>query len=60
MPYEGCSTPSLLSLIAAPAVQQVSEKGLFGKPYVRLGRLFVAVGSWVYQQGRALGYVIEF
>lgn len=46
---------SFMSLIAAPAVQQASEKGLFGKPYVRLGRLFMTIGMWVYQQGGALG-----
>ncbi len=48
--------PLFISLVAAPAVQNASEKGLFGKPYVRLGRLYAAIGMWVYQQGGALGY----
>lgn len=50
---------SLLSVIAAPAVRQVGEKGLFGKPFVRLGRLFIAIGCWVYQQGGVLGYGLK-
>lgn len=50
---------SFLSVIAAPAVRQVGEKGLFGKPYVRLGRLFLVIGSWVFQQGGALGYSLK-
>ena len=50
---------SFLSVIAAPAVRQVSEQGLFGKPFVRLGKLFIVVGYWVYQQGGALGYGLK-
>ena len=47
---------SFVTLVAAPAWRQVTEKTLFGKLYVRVGRLFMAVGYWVYQQGGALGY----
>lgn len=47
---------SFLSVVAAPAVQQVSEQGSFGKPFVRLGRLFIVIGYWVYQQGGAVAY----
>ena len=48
--------PTLLEVVAAPAVLQVIEKPLFGKPYVRVGRLFVAIGAFLYQQGGALAY----
>ena len=48
--------PTLLEVVAAPAVLQVIEKPLFGKPYVRIGRLFFAIGAFLYQQGGALGY----
>jgi hypothetical protein len=45
-----------MSIVAAPAWKQVAEKQLFGKPYIRVGKLFTVVGVWVYQQGGALGY----
>ena len=44
-------------IIAAPAIQLVLEKGLFGKPYIRLGKLYFTVGSWVFQEGGVVGYV---
>lgn len=50
---------SFLSAIAAPAVRQVSEQRLLGKPFVRLGKLFIVVGYWVYQQGGVLGYGLK-
>jgi hypothetical protein len=50
---------SFLSIVAAPAVRQAVEKNLFGKRYIRLGRLFVMVGDWVFQQGGALGYSLK-
>ena len=50
---------SFLTIIACPAVQNITEKSLFGKPYVRIGRLFVALGYWVYQQGGLLGYALR-
>ena len=48
--------PTLLEVVAAPAVLQVIEKPLLGKPFVRVGRLFVAIGAFLFQQGGALGY----
>jgi len=50
---------NLLTLVAVPAVQQVSEQGLFGGPFVRLGKLFTVVGSWLFQQGGVLGYTLR-
>lgn len=50
---------SFLTVIARPAVQNITEKPLFGKPYVRIGRLFFALGSWVFQQGGLLGYALR-
>lgn len=48
--------PSFMSIVAAPAWKQVTKQPLFGKPYIRVGKLFAVVGAWVYQQGGALGY----
>ena len=50
---------SFLTVIATPAVQQVGEKSLFGKPQVRIGRLFNVIGYWVYQQGGVMGYALR-
>lgn len=50
---------SFLTFMAAPAIRQATEKSIFGKPYVRIGRLFTIVGTWVYQQGGLLGYVLR-
>lgn len=50
---------SFLTVIATPAIRQVSEKSIFGKPYVRIGRLFLVLGCWVYQQGGVLGYALR-
>jgi len=52
--------PGMLNyIIAAPSIQQVREKPLFGKPFVRLGKLFVVIGSFVFQQGGVLGYGLQ-
>jgi hypothetical protein len=48
--------PSFLTFLATPAVKQVSKKPIFGKPYTNVGRLFIVIGWWVYQQGGVLGY----
>ena len=37
-------------------MQQVSEKPLFGKPFVRVLALFGAIGAFMYQQGGSLGF----
>ena len=50
---------SFLTVIATPAIRQVSEKSVFGKPYVRIGRLFNVIGYWVYQEGGVLGYSLR-
>ena len=50
---------TFVNLIAASAYIQVSERRLFGKPFVKLGKLFSVVGSWVYQQGGVLGYGLQ-
>lgn len=51
---------SFLTVIVTPAIRQVSEKSVFGKPYVRIGRLFNVIGYWVYQQGGVLGYYLRY
>ena len=48
--------PTLSQVIAAPVMQQVSEKPLFGKPFVRVLVLFDAIGAFIYQQGSALAF----
>jgi len=50
---------SFLTVIATPAIRQVGEKSVFGKPYVRIGRLFNVIGYWVYQEGGVLGYSLR-
>jgi hypothetical protein len=50
---------SFLTFIAIPAIRQATETHAFGKPYVKIGRLFAIVGVWVYQQGGLLGYVLR-
>lgn len=50
---------SFLTVIATPAIRQVTEKSIFGGPYVRIGRLFHVIGYWVYQQGGVLGYALR-
>ena len=50
---------SFLTIIATPAVQQVGEKSLFGKPKVSIGSLFGVIGFWVYQQGGVVGYALR-
>jgi hypothetical protein len=48
--------PKFVTIVVAPALEQVIEQPFFGKPHARLGRLFTVVGAWVYPQGGALGY----
>jgi hypothetical protein len=50
---------SFSTFMAIPAIRQATEKSMFGKPYVRMGKLFTIVGYWVYQQGGLLGYVLR-
>lgn len=50
---------SFLTFMAIPAIKQATEKSTFGKPYIRIGRLYAIVGLWVYQQGGLLGYVLR-
>jgi len=50
---------SFLHYVSSPAVQQVSEKGLFGKTFVRLGKLYFTIGYWVFHQGAVLGYSLK-
>lgn len=47
---------SLVSIVGEVALQQVIEKSFFGGPYGRLGRLVAVIGTWVFQEGGALGY----
>ncbi len=44
---------------AVAFLQQASEKGIFGGPFIRLGSLFSTVGPFVYQQAGALGYGLK-
>jgi len=46
----------LIALLAYPALDRAPEKRLFGKPYIRLGRLVFMVGFWVFQRAALLGY----
>ena len=50
---------SFLTFIASPAVQQVTKKPIFGRPYVSIGSLFTVIGFWVYQAGGVLGYYLR-
>ena len=50
---------SFLTFLAAPAVRQASEKSIFGRPHIRVGRLFGVLGYWVYQVGGVLGYALR-
>lgn len=49
---------NFIEIVAAPAIRLVTEKGLFGKPYVRLGKLVATVGNSVFQWGGVLGYAL--
>lgn len=52
--------PSIAEMFAAVAVPKVTEGGqLFGKKYVRMGPLFLAVGGWMFQSGGTLGYGLK-
>jgi hypothetical protein len=50
---------SFLTYLATPSIKLATEKPTFGKPYVRIGKLFNIVGYWVYQQGGLLGYTLK-
>ena len=50
---------SFLTFIARPAVQQVTKRPIFGKPYVNIGSLFITIGWTVYQAGGVLGYSLR-
>ena len=50
---------SFLTFIASPAVQQVTKRPIFGKPYMSIGSLFGVIGFWVYQEGGLLGYCLR-
>jgi len=39
-----------------PLWQQFGERGLFGKPYIRMGPMFSSVGWIMFQKGGLLGY----
>jgi len=45
-------------IVAAPSIQLVTEKGLLGKPYIRLGKLIFTVATSVFQWGGVLGYAL--
>jgi hypothetical protein len=49
---------NFIAIVAAPSIQLVLEKGLFGKPYIRLGKLVATVGCFVFQEGGVLGYAL--
>ena len=45
-----------LAFISRAALESIVEKPIFGKQFVRVGRLFIQLGCFVYQQGGLLGY----
>lgn len=45
-------------VVAAPALQ-LFEKGLLGKRFVRLSRLYIVIGMYLFEQGGALGYSLR-
>jgi hypothetical protein len=45
-------------VVAAPSIQLAAEKGLLGKPYIRLGKLIATVAASVFQWGGVLGYAL--
>jgi hypothetical protein len=49
---------NFIEIVAAPTIRLVTEKGLFGKPYIRLGKLVATVGNSVFQWGGVLGYAL--
>ena len=50
---------SFLSFLARPAVQKVTKRPIFGKPYTTMGSLFSSVGWTLYQVGGVLGYCLR-
>jgi hypothetical protein len=51
---------NFLSLVCAPAIQQVVETSFFRKtPFVRFGRLYLTVNLWVFQQAGLLGFSLR-
>ncbi len=55
----GASVPRFSSLVAGPALQEAVEKPPSGEPFVRLGKLFLVVGAWMFQQGGLLGCLLR-
>jgi len=54
---EQSDLPSVTDRFGAFAISMIREEGrLFGKPYTRLGSLFISAGYWLFQSGGALGY----
>jgi hypothetical protein len=49
-------TNELIARLGSPALERATEKRLFGKPYIRLGRLVFVVGSWFFARAALLGY----
>jgi hypothetical protein len=47
-----------VEVVAAPSIQVATEKGLLGKPYIRLGKLIATVAASVFQWGGVLGYAL--
>lgn len=52
------SAYDFITIVAAPTIQLVTEKGLFGKPYIRLGKLIGTVGFSVFQWFGVLGFAL--
>ncbi len=50
---------SFLTFVARPAVEQVTKRPIFGKPYTSIGSLFCVIGWTVYQVGGVLGYCLR-
>ena len=47
---------TIISHFAIPLWRQFAEKGIFGKPYIRMGPMFASVGWVLFQTGGLLGY----
>ena len=44
------------AFLILPILPKLSEKGVFGKPFIRLGRVLTLSG-WLYETGAILGYL---
>lgn len=53
---EGKPASTIIVHFAIPLWQQFAERGLLGKPYVRTGPMFRAIGYLLFQTGGLLGY----